>query len=151
MPTQQHKASLQFLDADELVKMRVESEWGEKVARHMHLTDGFSIVALQGETLAGLISTYWKNLPAPLDQEFDAYIDILEVHRDFRRQGIARRLIELAIEKARQKGMRQIRAWSSEEKTEAIRMWKALDFGLCPATIYSNSQEIKGFFVVIPL
>jgi ribosomal protein S18 acetylase RimI-like enzyme len=85
--------------------MRVESEWGEKAARHMHLTDGFSIVALQGETLAGLISTYWKNLPAPLDQEFDAYIDILEVHRDFRRQGIARRLIELAIEKARQKGV----------------------------------------------
>jgi GNAT superfamily N-acetyltransferase len=138
---------IQYIDADETLKLRIAKEWGEKAARHMHLTDGFSIVALNGETLVGLISTYWKKLPAPLD-EFDAYIDILEVHKDFRRQGIARQLIEMSMERAKGKGMHQIRSWSSEDKVEAIPMWKALGFGLCPATTYPKGQEVKGFFVL---
>ena len=140
--------NIHFIEADEAIKMRVLNEWGEKAARHMHLAGGFSIVALHREMLVGLISTYWRELPAPLHGEFDAYIDILEVYKDFRRQGIARRLIEMSIEQARQKGMRQIRSWSSEDKTEAISMWKALGFGLCPARTYPNGQEIRGYFVV---
>jgi len=147
MPIQLHKISIQFIDADEAIRLRVLKEWGEKAARHMHLTEGFSIIALHEDTLVGLISTYWKKLPAPLDNEVDAYIDILEVHKDFRRQGIARQLIEISLERAEQKGMHQIRSWSSEDKVEAIQMWKALGFGLCPATIYPKGQEIKGFFV----
>ena len=112
----------------------------------MHLTDGFLIVALDGENLVGLIFTYWKKLPCSTE-ECDAYIDILEVHKNFRRQGIARRLIDMSIARAKQNGMWQIRAWSSEDKVEAIFMWKAPGFGLCPATTYPKGQEIKGFFV----
>jgi GNAT superfamily N-acetyltransferase len=147
MPIQHNKNQIQFEIADEVAKTRVLSEWGEKTARHMHLTDGFSIIALHGDVLVGLISTYWRKLPAPLDGDFDAYIDILEVHKDFRRQGIARHLIEVSMERAKQEGMRQIRSWSSEDKIEAIQMWKTLGFGLCPATTYPNDQEVKGFFV----
>lgn len=140
--------NLCFLEADETIKMRVLKEWGEKAAYHMHIADGFSIVTFHQEILVGLISTYWRELPPPLQGECDAYIDILEVHKNFRRQGIARRLIEMSIERARQKGTCQIRSWSSEDKIEAIHMWKALGFGLCPATTYPNGQEIKGYFVV---
>ena len=146
--TMQCKTDIRFMDGDEAAKLRVLHEWGEKAARHMHLTDGFSILALHEETLVGLISTYWKKLPAPLDDEFDAYIGILEVHQDFRRRGIARQLIEMSMERAKQKGMHQIRSWSSEDKIEAIPMWKAVGFGLCPATTHPNGQEIRGFFVV---
>jgi GNAT superfamily N-acetyltransferase len=135
------------MDADEAIKSRVADEWGEKVARHMHLTDRFTIVAFNREVLIGLISTYWKKLPAPLD-EFDAYVDILEVHKNFKRQGIARQLIEMSMERAKGKGMYPIRSWSSEDKVEAIPMWKALGFGLCPATTFPKGQEVKGFFVV---
>lgn len=138
---------IQYVEADEGIRSQIAREWGEKFARHMHFVDGFSIVALHGSLLVGLISTYWKRLPAPLE-DCDAYIDILEVGTDFRRQGIARQLIELSMQRAKQEGMRQIRAWSSEDKSEAIQMWKALGFGLCPATTYPNGQEIKGFFVV---
>lgn len=139
---------IRFVDADERIRLRISQELGETASRHMHLADGFSIVALYEETLVGLISTYWRKLPPPLEQDLDAYIDILEVHGDFRRQGIARRLIELSMEKSRQQGMRQIRAWSSEDKVEAIHMWKALGFGLCPATTYPRGLEVRGFFVV---
>ena len=56
---------IQFVDADEVLKTRVAEEWGEKVARHMHLEDGFSLLAVQEEKLVGLISVYWKILPLP--------------------------------------------------------------------------------------
>lgn len=138
---------IHFMYADEAIKTRVLKEWGEKAARYMHISEGFSIIAMEGEMLVGLISTYWKKLPAPLEDDFDAYIDILEVHQDFRRRGIATRLIEMSMQKAKQKGMRQIRSWSSEDKIEAIQMWRALGFGLCPATNYPKGQEVKGFFV----
>ena len=62
----------------------------------MHLKDGFSILALQGNDLVGLISVYWKALPSPLPETGEGYIDILEVHRDFRRKGIAAQLIDLS-------------------------------------------------------
>jgi ribosomal protein S18 acetylase RimI-like enzyme len=136
------------MEADQAIKARVLNEWGEKAARHMHLTNGFSIAALHGEMLAGLISTYWREFPTPLNGDFDAYIDILEVNRDFRRNGIATQLIEISMRRAKQMGMRQIRAWSSEDKIEAIHLWKALGFGLCPVTIYPKGRELKGYFVV---
>src|SRR5574341_1532482 len=127
-----HKTNIQFINADEAIKTRLLNEWGEHAALHMHIIDGFSIVAFHGEMLVGLISAYWWELLAPLNGEFDAYIDILEVHQDFRRQGIATRLIEMSMERAKQKGMYQIRAWSSGDKIEAMQLWRALRFGLCP-------------------
>ena len=135
---------------------RIKNEWGEKAARHMHLTDGFLIVALEGEILVGLISVYAKTLSAPLEESFDWYIDILEVSKDYRRKGIASQLVELAIQRAKEAGVYQIRSWSSENKIEAIPMWKALGFGLCVATYVTareGSQRIfcsKGFIRICP-
>jgi GNAT superfamily N-acetyltransferase len=133
--------------ADEAMRDRVRAEWGENAARHMHLTDGFSIVALEGEILVGLISVYAKMLPVPLEESFDWYIDILEVSKDYRRRGIATHLIELTIQRAKEAGVYQLRSWSSEDKIEVIPMWKALGFGLCPASTYPQGKEVKGYFV----
>jgi len=133
--------------ADEAMRDRVRAEWGENAARHMHLTDGFSIVALEGEILVGLISVYAKMLPVPLEESFDWYIDILEVSKDYRRRGIATHLIELTIQRAKEAGVYQLRSWSSEDKIEVIPMWRALGFGLCPAYTYPQGKEVKGYFV----
>jgi len=92
-----------------------------------------SIVALHHSLLVGLISVYRKKLPPPLSEAFDWYIDILEVHQDYRRLGIATCLIDMVCERAKKDGVYQLRSWSSEDKIEAIPMWKALGFGLCPA------------------
>ncbi|MBN2115569.1 MAG: GNAT family N-acetyltransferase [Anaerolineales bacterium] len=138
---------IEFVDADEKLKSRVAEEWGEKMARHMHLENGFSILAMQGKDLVGLISVYWKMLPPPLPETCEGYIDILEVHKDFRRRGIAVQLIDMSLERAKEKGAYQMRSWSSLDKTEAIPMWKALGFGLCPATTFPGGQEVKGYFV----
>ena len=138
---------IEFVGADEKLKSRVAEEWGEKMARHMHLENGFSILAMQRKDLVGLISVYWKMLPPPLPETCEGYIDILEVHKDFRRRGIAAQLIDMSLERAKEKGAYQMRSWSSLDKTEAIPMWKALGFGLCPATTFPGGQEVKGYFV----
>lgn len=44
-----------------------------------------------------------------------AYIDILEVHRDYRRKGIGKKLVNSAIEIAREKGCRLICVWPAKE------------------------------------
>jgi ribosomal protein S18 acetylase RimI-like enzyme len=138
---------IQFVDADEFLKSRVADEWGDKAARHMHLEDGFSILAMQDDNLVGLLSVYWKLLPAPLPETCEGYIDILEVHKVFRRRGIAKQLIAIAMERAKEKGAYQMRSWSSLDKTEAIPMWKAIGFGLCPATTFPKGQKVRGYFV----
>lgn len=140
-----------YTDADEAWRERIDREWGHLAARHMHLADGFSIVALAGAEPVGLIAVVWRDLPAPLAPTVEAYIDIIEVRPAFRRQGIAARLVELAAARARTRGAYQLRAWSSADKVEAIPMWRALGFGLCPATTYPDGQEVRGFFVARPL
>jgi len=139
--------TIHYIDADEALKMQIAEEWSDVVAQHMHLVDGFSVVAVQSEKPIGLISVYWKKLLPSLPETCEGYIDIIEVHRDFRRKGIATRLIELSVERARAQGAYRLRAWSSEDKTEAISMWKALEFGLYPATVYPRGQEVRGYFV----
>jgi GNAT superfamily N-acetyltransferase len=121
--------------------------WGQKAADHMHFDDGFSIVAEIDDRPVGLISVYWRKLPPPIEDAFEGYIDIIDVLAGFRRRGIASHLVELASHRAGEKGAFQLRAWSSEDKTEAIPMWRALGFGLCPATIYPGGQEVRGYFV----
>lgn len=138
---------IEYIDADQAIKERFRREWGEWAARHMHLEDGFSIAAMCGDDLVGLVSVCWRELPAPLPKTFEGYIDIIEVREGYRRKGIARTMIEMAVQRARKQEAYQLRAWSSEDKVEAIPMWKALGFGLCPATTYPRGQEVRGYFV----
>jgi GNAT superfamily N-acetyltransferase len=143
--------AIQYVDADEALRDRVGREWGEVAARHMHMADGFSIVALAGDEPVGLIAVVWRALPPPLPVTIEGYIDIIEVRRDHRRRGIAARLMRLAAARARERGAYQLRAWSSDDKTEAIPTWRALGFGLCPATTYPRGQAVQGYFVTFVL
>ena len=133
-------------DADETWKPRIAGEWGGIAAQHMHIADGFSILALCNGNPVGLISVYWRKLPPPLADMHEGYIDIIEVLAGFGRRKIATRMIEMSTERARKRGAHQLRAWSSGDKVEAISMWKALGFGLCPATTYPGGEEVRGYF-----
>lgn len=136
-----------YVDADEPMKALIAHEWGDLAARHMHLADGFSIVALASEQPVGLIAVSYRRLPAPLVGIYEGYIDIIEVHPEYRRQGIATQLIAMVVERLRAQRLYQVRAWSSEDKTAAIHMWQGLGFTLCPAMTYPRGQGVQGFFV----
>jgi GNAT superfamily N-acetyltransferase len=141
------RTDVRYVPADHALRARIAAEWGEKAARHMHLDDGFSIVALAEGELAGLISVYWQDLPSPLGGTREAYIDIIEVPTDYRRKGIAREMIALAEERACEQGAYQMRAWSSEDKAPALQMWRSLGWALCPAITHPGGREVRGFFV----
>jgi GNAT superfamily N-acetyltransferase len=143
--------TIEYIDADEVWQQRVADAWGELAARHMHIAGGFSLLALCDGEPVGLIAVEWRTLPPPLRDASEGYIDIIEVRAEFRRRGIATRLVALAVDRARRQGVYQVRAWSSEDKTEAIPMWQALGFGLCPSTTYARGEEVRGYFVTLPL
>ena len=37
---------MEYVDGDEVWRQRLAVEWGETVAAHMHIADGFSLLAL---------------------------------------------------------------------------------------------------------
>jgi GNAT superfamily N-acetyltransferase len=143
--------AISYVDCDADLKRRVGQAMGEVAERHIRLTDGFTFVAMEGQTPIGLIAVYRRHLPPPLPETQEGFINIIEVSKAYRRQGIARRLVEMSIERCRTLGLHQVRAWSSEDKTEAIPMWKALGFALCPATEHPRGLEVKGYFVAYKL
>ena len=142
---------LQFLDCGAELRPKVLESWKWLTDKYLHLDDGFSIVALDGEMPVGVIAVYPRRLPPPLYETQEGYIDLIDVLAPYRKCGVARRLVEISIARCRGKGLCQVRAWSSEDKVEAIPMWKALGFGLCPTTEYPRGQTVKGYFVTYQL
>jgi GNAT superfamily N-acetyltransferase len=78
-----------------------------------------------------------------------AYIGNTFTCLDYRKQGIARGMITHTEKWAQENGYHQIRAWSSEDKIEAVPMWFALDYCMCPAKIWVEwcKEIVDGFYV----
>jgi GNAT superfamily N-acetyltransferase len=121
------------------------------IRNNIHREDGsYSIAALCGDIPVGFISTYTESFTPPIGDRKDAYIDIIEVDEQYRRCGIARTMVRLSEEWAAKQGFTQIRAWSSEDKIEAIPMWENLGYCMCPAKIWVEwcEQIVDGYYVV---
>jgi len=140
---------IQIITIEVVLFDELAESWGEKAARHLHFDNGFTLGARHEEQLVGLISSYWQELPPPLDKTKELYIDFLEVRPNSRRLGIANNLIHRTVQLAREHQAYQVRSWSSTDKLEAIQMWKSLGFGLCPATTYPKGQAVQGFYVCL--
>lgn len=123
-----------------------KANWSKVVADHMHIDDGFTVLACDNDLPIGLIAIVYKDLPQPLPPTHEAFVDIIEVRPEYRRNGLAKQLVKAAENMARQYGVYQIRGWSSEDKVAAIALWKVLGFALCPATVYPRGQEVHGYY-----
>ena len=142
---------IRFVDCDSQLQRRVGEVMGNVAERHIRLEDGFAIVAMDADTPIGVIAVYRRPLTEPLPETHEGFINIIEVAETYRRRGIAKRLVQMSIERCRNQRLYQIRAWSSEGKTQAIHMWKSLGFALCPATVHPSGIEVNGYFVAHPL
>lgn len=131
---------------------KIAQKFGNYIIRYkcLHFGDNcFSLGTFYNNEPIGIISAYPKPYPRPLNNRKDAFIDVLDVDTNFRRQGIARELIRITEEWAKVYGYSQIRAWSSEDKPEAIQMWYNLGYCMCPAKIHLEwrEEDINGFYV----
>ncbi len=142
---------INYQEVDSNLRNVIGDKYGEMAKNHIHLEEGsFSLAAMYDGVPVGFISAYTKTLPIPLDGTKDAYIDIIEVDEQFRRQGVARHMINATEKWASGKGFSQIRSWSSRDKTEAISMWLNLKYGMCPAKIWIEriKEAVNGYYVV---
>ena len=132
---------------------QIRTVYGQEAYDHLRLNNGVSFAAVDDKKVIGFISIFWEKLPHLSEKLSGAYINIIEVDHNYRRQGIAKELINKCIEAAKAEGCYQLRSWSSEDKIEAISMWKKLGFGLHPQTIISSKtkQKVNGYFVTKPL
>lgn len=150
-----------FKEIDRRIESQITEIWGDWVLEYSCLhygEDCCSLAAMWDNEPVGFISVYPLPFPEPLADYRDAYIDDLEVRKEFRRQKIASRLLSMAEQWSKEHGYRQIRSWSSDDKIEALSMWKNLGYGMCPAIMRGESvkkgfegKPIYGFYVVKPL
>lgn len=130
-------------------KEQIEIDFGKKEAEHMVInSEAFSLVATVNNQIIGFVSTFIQRLPEPLKDETEAFINIIEVIPEYRKQGIATRFINKTEVHFRNKKIKQIRGWSSIDKTEALNLWVKLRYTLSPAKIYIKEKdiEIEGFY-----
>lgn len=114
-----------FIDIDEPILAMIAEDFSTKHVRYLRAEDGFTVAAMAEGRPVGFIGLFWRHLPEPLPGILECFVDIIEVGADFRRRGIAQKLLSIAEDRARERGAYQIRAWSSDDKTEAIPMWRA--------------------------
>jgi len=135
---------------DVLLFDKIIAEYGDWVKNYMHIRDDtFPLAAMDGDFPAGFVCVTPRALEYPLEHLKDAYIEDLEVHENYRRQGIGQRLIECSEKWARKAGFKQIRTHSNNKAVEAIHMWHKLNYGLCPHDYHEfdpESNEYKNLF-----
>lgn len=140
---------MEFIRADNNILKEIEDDYGKEQAGYLHFNDGFTFVAIEGDRIVGFISARIQELPY-IQKTTECYIDVIEVLPEYRGQGVAKRLLSMLEEESKRKGLHQIRGWSSEDKKEAISMWRRLGFCLDPQEIISEVTKklVKGYFAI---
>lgn len=140
---------MEFVRAGKTIIGKIEHDFGKEQAGHLHFAGGFTFVASDGDRVVGFISARIIKLPY-VEKTFESYIDVMEVKLEHRGRGIATKLLGLLEKESKKKGLYQIRAWSSEDKKEAILMWRRLGFCLDPQEIISEvtKKSVKGYFAI---
>ena len=138
---------MEYKKIDDRILARIVENYGEWVKKYVFVRDdAFALAAMDGEMPVGFICVTPRALTYPLEHFKDAYIQDLEVHEDYRRQGIGRHLVVCAEEWAKKEGFKQIRTHSDDESAEAIQMWRKLNYGLCPHVHYAE-EGCAGYWV----
>lgn len=140
-----------YIKITEKILQMIREQYNDDLADHISIDDvSFSLAAIQEGKVLGFISTYSHRLPAPFEEKDEAYINVLEVDIEHRNQGIASKLIQASETYFKQDNVKQIRAWSSTDKYEALHLWSKLGFSLVPAKVTSKATNelVNGFYAV---
>jgi len=146
--------NIEYKKVDGLIFDRLIDEYGEDLKAHIHdfhlRDDTFTLAAMDGDLPAGFVFVTPRDLFYPLEHLKEAYIEIIEVHENYRRQGIGQYMINCAEEWARKSGFKQIRTHSNNQAVEAINMWNKLNYGLCPHGYHDDEpkkDDGRGYWV----
>ncbi len=134
-------------------KEKEKIEWIEKsnfdkgiLEKVIHIDDGYSFISKHNEELIGIISIYIRNIFENNSLK-EIYIDLIEVDENYRRMKVATNLLQKVVEFSKMNGIYQLRAWSSLDKEQAIKLWKNHKFCFNPVTMKKNNSDIQGVYV----
>ena len=131
-----------YTEIDEEIEEKMIAKWGKWVKGNLPKGEGcYAVAALTEGEVVGCATLGPKELLPPLDGRFDAFIRFIEVEEQYRRKGIGKTIVGMLENWAKSYGYRQIRAWSSQDKTEALNMWYALNYCMCPAVMLGVSAK----------
>lgn len=139
--------SIQYKEIDEVIEEAIVAQYGSWVRDYNCLVRGegcYLVAAMDRDTVAGFAAIHPQQWIAPLDNCSDGFIEVIEVAKEYQRQGIGSHLVKLLEEFAKSYGYYQIRAWSSDDKVEALHMWHKLRYCMCPAAMLGESV-IEGY------
>ncbi len=122
-------------DFDQILS-NLNSFWGNLSSarlnkiKHLHhpiliyeLGDNAFVIKEDGQVLSYLFGLFSQTEPL-------AYVQFVATHRDYRRQGLAKRLYEHFIAKAKENGYRYVKAITTSSNKESISFHKNLGMDL---------------------
>lgn len=140
--------TVEYKKIDDLILWKIVENYGEWVKKYIFVRDdAFALAALDGDMPIGFICVTPRDLTYPLEHIKDAYIQDLEVHEHYRRQGIARHLVTCAEAWAVNEGYKQIRTHHNDEAAAAIQLSNSLNYGLCPHDYWIDGKKYSGYWV----
>ena len=124
--------NIEYKRIDYIILSKMIEDYGEWVKQYIYIRDDtFPFAAMDGDKPVGFVCVTPRGLDYPLEHLQDAFIEVLEVHEDYRRRGIGQHLIACSEEWAKKAGFMQIRTHSNNQAVQAINMWLKLKYGLC--------------------
>lgn len=148
--------NIKFVEIDNVIEDKIIEHFGSWVRDYDCIQRGdgcFTVAALHEDKVVGFAAVHPEQLISPLDKYKDAFIEVIEVDENYRRQGICKRMISILEDKSREYGFKQIRSWSSDDKVEALNMFYSLNYCMCPAAMLGQSvapgfenQQIIGYY-----
>ena len=88
-----------------------------------YTTEGCIIAEWNGE-VAGMVDAHVD----PLREEKKGFIQNLSVLPQFRRKGIARKLVEKALESLKQRGMETVETWAQSDREGCVHIYESFGF-----------------------
>lgn len=147
---------IKYVDITDEIEKKIIEHFGSWVKEYNCIQRGdgcFTIAALYEDEVVGCAAVHPAQFIPPLEKYYDAFIELIEVDENYRRQGIGKHMVGILEEKSREYGYKQIRAWSSEDKVEALNMWYSLNYCMCPAAMLGQSiapgfenKQIVGYY-----
>lgn len=128
----------------EETKKRIIEEYPHTV---QVLSEGGNLIIATDDSnqLLGFLWSFRREVPAPIGERLEDFINVIEIFGDNQRKGIGSALVQKCIEKATTDGVYQVRAYCEINNVSSHQLWAKNKFGISPVKMHDGN--IYGSFV----
>lgn len=139
---------VEYKSINDLILEKIIDVYGDWCKQYIIIRDDtFTLAAMDGDIPVGFICVTPRALTYPLEHLKDAFIEVLEVHENYQRQGIGQHLVVCSEDWAKNAGFKQIRTHHNDKAAAAIMLSHKLNYGLCPHDYWIEDKKYSGYFV----